>query len=98
MRASSGAGEKPMNLDETKQKIARFLKNASPSCAADLEQILASSDLYPDHWLDSLLHLKLLPFLETEFGLRISAFQASRKNFVSVNNIAAFVQGLQNGG
>lgn len=69
------------------QKIAAFLKEAHPSAPGGVEQILASKDLFADGWMDSLLHLALLGFMEAEFGVRVPPLHVSRKTFLSVSAI-----------
>ncbi len=76
---------------DVEKKIAAFLCAAHPSAADGTHSILTSHDLFSDGWLDSLLHLRLLAFLEKEFDLRVSPFQITRKSFQSVGSIAALL-------
>lgn len=78
-------------MNDLERKIAAFLKEAHPSAAGGPEAIANSADLFADGWMDSLLHLKLLAFLEAEFGLRVPAFQVTRRSFQTVAAIAALV-------
>lgn len=71
-------------------KITEFLRSAHPSQSGDPA---ASADLFADGWMDSLLYLETLIFLEREFGRRIPPFQASRRSFQTVAAIAAIVTG-----
>jgi len=75
-----------MNAIET--KISDFLRAAHPSASGSIEE---SSNLFADGWLDSLLHIKLLVFLEENFHLRISPLQITRKSFLTVRSIAELV-------
>lgn len=74
------------------ERIARFLKDAKPSGEGDLAAILASQDLFADGWMDSLLHLNLLAFMEKELGAKVPAFRVSRKCFLTVRDIAALIR------
>lgn len=74
------------------REIAAFLQEAKPSLKGGIEAILASQDLFEDGWLDSLLNLRLLAFLEQASGKRIPALQVTRKNFRTVAAIAALVK------
>jgi|GEM_PF-6264162 len=78
-------------MSEASNKIAQFLKNARPDAKGGVPEILASSDLFTDGWMDSLLHLSLLGFVEKEFGVRVPALYVSRKSFLTVGNIAALI-------
>lgn len=77
------------------EKIAQFLSAAHPTRK---ESPAASADLFKDGWLDSLLQLRLLNFLEQEFHIRIPAFQVSLRTFQNVAAITALVKKLQNAG
>ena len=78
-------------MTEIETKIAAFLKESHPSSSAGPEHIAESQDLFADGWMDSLLQLKLLSYLEAEFGLRVHPFQVSRKTFMSVTSIARLI-------
>ena len=73
------------------EKIAKFLKEANPAARGDTAAVLKSQDLFQDGWMDSLLHVKLLAWIEKEFGKRLPALCAARKNFLSVKSIAGMV-------
>lgn len=72
-------------------KIAKFLKDAKPSAAGDAAAVMKSQDLFQDGWMDSLLHVKLLAWIEKEFGKKLPALCAARKNFLTVKSIAGMV-------
>lgn len=74
------------------EKIAQFLKNAKPSATGGTDQVMKSRDLFQDGWMDSLLHVKLLAWFEKEFGKRLPALCASRKNFLTVKSIAGMLE------
>ncbi|MGE3261919.1 MAG: hypothetical protein AB7K68_09085 [Bacteriovoracia bacterium] len=76
-------------------QIAAFLKKAHPSRNEDPA---ISPNLFTDNWLDSLLQLRLLSFLEQECKIYVPSFQVSLKNFQTVSSIAALVSKLQNAG
>ena len=76
------------------QKIAAFLQQAKPALAPDTNRILASTDLFKDGFLDSILNVQLIQFLETSLGKRFSPFQVTRKNFQSVENILSLAKDL----
>lgn len=77
------------------EQIAKFLRQAHPQRG---ENPAASADLFKDGWLDSLLQLRLLNFLEQEFHVRIPAFQVSLRTFQNVHTITALVTKLQKAG
>ncbi len=79
------------NRETQEEKIAQFLKDAKPSSSEDLSSIRKSRDLFQDGWIDSLLQVKLLTWLEKEFSCKIPAFGAGRKNFLTVQSIAELV-------
>ena len=72
-------------------KIARFLKDAKPGAKGDAAAVMKSKDLFQDGWMDSLLHVKLLAWIEKEFGKKLPALCAARKNFLTVKSIAGMV-------
>jgi acyl carrier protein len=78
-------------MSNTAARIAQFLKDAKPTTKGGVAEILASKDLFTDGWMDSLLHLSLLGFVEKEFGVKVPALCVSRKSFLTVNSIAALV-------
>lgn len=71
------------------EQIADFLKKAKPSLSGGVEAILNSKDLFKDGWLDSLLNLQLLAFVEKTAGVKIPTAQVTRKNFQTVSSICA---------
>jgi len=79
-------------MPDIESKIAGFLKDANPSAKGDSSAITASRDLFADGWMDSLLHLKLLAFLEKNYGVRVAPFQATRKSFLTVDAIATLIK------
>lgn len=72
-------------------KIAKFLKDAKPSAQGGTDAVLKSRDLFQDGWMDSLLHVKLLAWFEKEFGKKLPALCAARKNFLTVKSIAGML-------
>ena len=80
-------------MTDAEQKIAAFLRESHPTASGGIEAILGSKDLFADGWIDSLLHLQLLAFLESSFGLRIPPFQVTRRNFASVSAISELITG-----
>jgi acyl carrier protein len=78
-------------LSQIESRIASFLKSSHPSATGGVDAILGSQDLFTDGWMDSLLHLKLLAFLEKEFGLRVPPFQVTRRSFRTVHSVAQLV-------
>ena len=79
-------------------RIAEFLLAAQPSRTGGTAAVLASGNLFNDGWLDSLLQLRLLNFLEKEFSVYIPPFRATVKNFETVSAIAALVASTQGSG
>lgn len=73
------------------ERIAGFLKEAHPSTPGGTEAIMASPDLFADGWMDSLLHLQLLAWMEKEFGVKVSPWQLSRRSFLTVGEITALI-------
>jgi acyl carrier protein len=80
-------------MNDVEGRIAAFLREHHPSASGGVDAIFGSTDLFADGWLDSLLQLQLLDFLETEFGLRVSPFRVARRAFRSVSAIATLVAG-----
>ena len=78
------------------QKISSFLQSAHPSSA--IGEIAACPDLFSAGFLDSLLLLHLLSFLEKETGARIPPLRVSRKAFLTVESITRLVESVKNGG
>ncbi|MGZ3692835.1 MAG: hypothetical protein ACXWQO_01205 [Bdellovibrionota bacterium] len=76
-------------------KIVQFLQRAHP---ARQENPFTSADLFKDEWLDSLLQLRLLTYLESEFQIYFPAVLVSLRNFQSISSIAELVRKLQNAG
>jgi acyl carrier protein len=81
-----------MQNTDLEKKVALFLKEAQPSRAQPVEEIALEKDLFASGWLDSLLQLRLLNFLESEFHIHISPFQFTWKNFQTVGKIADLVR------
>mgnify|MGYP001597784887 CR=1 FL=1 len=79
-------------MTNASDKIAQFLKDARPSTKGGVAEILSSKDLFTDGWMDSLLHLSLLGFIEKEFHVKVPALCVSRKSFLSVNSIVALLK------
>lgn len=79
------------------EKIAQFLASAQPDRVGGAAAVLAARDLFAEGWLDSLLHLRLIVFLERELGVRVPPFQAHTANFSSVGAIRALLDRLQAG-
>jgi acyl carrier protein len=80
------------------QKIAEFLKSAQPSSSASVSDILSSQDLFADGYLDSILNLKLLAYVEKEAGMRIPPLQVTRKSFQNIPSIVALIDRIRDGG
>lgn len=78
--------------------VVKFLQQAHPGRNPGAEELLACSNLYTDGWLDSLLQLRLLAFLENEFKIYIPAYQISPAGFQNVAAICTLVKKLQNAG
>lgn len=74
------------------EKIAAEIQTYQPSRTESFREILLEADLFSAGWLDSLLQLRLMLFLEKEFGVAISPFQLTMKNFRSVASIALLVE------
>jgi acyl carrier protein len=79
-------------LSDRAKKIAEFLRSAHPSSEKGVEEILASRDLFADGWMDSLLHLSLLGFMHSEFGVRVPPLNLSRKSFLTVQSIEGLLE------
>jgi len=74
-------------MNERSKKIAQFLRESHPSSSGAWEEIMKSQDLFADGWMDSLLHLSLLGFMENEFGVKVPPLRVSRKSFLTVHAI-----------
>jgi acyl carrier protein len=57
-----------------------------------VDAILASKDLFKDGWLDSLLNLQLLAFVEKNAGVKIPTAQVTRKSFQTVASICSLAK------
>ena len=78
--------------DEIRQFIlANFLIGEDPANLKD-DTPLRSSGV-----LDSVATLRLVTFVEEQFGIRVEAHEASVENFDSIDSIAAFIESKKQG-
>lgn len=85
-----------MTSDNMKEEIrqyilSEFLPGETPANLRD------DTPLRTSGVLDSVATLRLVTFVEEQFGITVEAHEASVENFDSIDNIAAFVQSKQNG-
>ena len=85
-----------MTSDNMKEEIrqyilSEFLPGEKPANLRD------DTPLRTSGVLDSVATLRLVTFVEEQFGITVEAHEASVENFDSIDNIAAFVQSKQNG-
>lgn len=55
-------------------------------------QLTNTTHLLDDGILDSLGMLRMVEFLESNFGIKVEADEINRQNFKSINSLAAFVE------
>jgi acyl carrier protein len=80
-----------MSTDKMEDKIKQFiltefLPREKP------ENLHNDTPLRTSGVLDSVATLRLVTFVEEEFGIRVEAHEASVENFDSIDSITAFVQ------
>jgi acyl carrier protein len=69
--------------------LANFLMGEDPANLKDDTPLMASGVL------DSVATLRLVTFIEEQFGIRVEAHEASVENFDSIDSIAAFIRSKQ---
>lgn len=77
------------------KKIASYLCELKRLPEAEYAKILSSDDLFRDGYLDSVLNLKLLFFLEKIINRKISPFHVIKRNFSNINAVLALVERLE---
>ena len=78
--------------DEIRQFIlANFLIGEDPANLKD------DTPLRTSGVLDSVATLRLVTFVEEQFGIRVEAHEASVENFDSIDSIAAFIESKKQG-
>jgi acyl carrier protein len=80
-----------MTTDSMEDKIRQFiltefLPREKP------ENLRNDTPLRTSGVIDSVATLRLVTFVEEQFGIRVEAHEASVENFDSVDSIAAFIQ------
>ena len=85
-----------MTTDNMEDKIRQFiltefLPREKP------ENLHNDTPLRTSGVLDSVATLRLVTFVEEEFGIRFEAHEASVENFDTIDSIAAFVQSKMTG-
>jgi acyl carrier protein len=85
-----------MTTDNMEDKIRQFiltefLPREKP------ENLHNDTPLRTSGVLDSVATLRLVTFVEEEFGIRVEAHEASVENFDTIDSIAAFVQSKMTG-
>lgn len=81
-----------------KDKIRQFIKNDFR--ALDAMSITDDSDLIKRGIIESINTIKLVIFLENEFGVQVNSGDLIGSNFQSINHIVAFIEkkkGLSHG-
>jgi acyl carrier protein len=80
------------NIEETLRQyiLAEFLRGEKPSNLHD-DTPLRSSGV-----LDSVATLRLVAFVEEQFGITVEAHEASVENFESIQSIKAFIESKKN--
>ena len=87
-----------MTKQEVNTKLANFFKEARKDCIQKIRNdVTASKDLYQDGWLDSLLSVGLIQFMEKEFSVKFSPFDFTKKNFINIDALSNLVQKNING-
>ena len=66
--------------------LNEFLPGEDPDALADTTPLVSSGIL------DSLAMLKLISFLENEFGVKIEAHEADEENFETINDMVRLVE------
>lgn len=78
-------------MDEIKSTVKQFvLDEFLPG--EDPEQLTESTSLFGSGVLDSLASLKLVEFLEKQFGIKVEPHEVVADNMDSLSAIAEFVQ------
>ena len=79
-----------MPLDDVKQRVKSFiLSEFLPG--EDADDLQHDTALFSQGVLDSLASLKLVAFLETEFGVTIEPHEVDHEHLDTVDTIAALV-------
>lgn len=66
--------------------LSEFLPGEDPEALTDSTPLMTSGIL------DSLATLKLITFLENEFGVKIEAYEADEEHFDTINDINQLIQ------
>lgn len=78
-------------MQDAKAKVKDFiLKSFLPG--EDSNELKDDTPLISGGILDSIATLKLVMFLEEEFGIRVEAHEADREHLDTIADIASFVQ------
>lgn len=78
-----------MENAEIKNDIAQFLKT---DCGISEDELDSSETVFSSGLLDSLDILKIVSFIEEQYGLSISALEVSLDHFDTIDLMAKFVQ------
>lgn len=83
------------DIKNVQENIATFLLAQKPSRKGTTNDILHCRDLYTEGWLDSLLVLQLIAYLEKNMSLRIPIFMVTKNTFQNVDSIVALLEHTQ---
>lgn len=71
-----------------RETIASFLLTQWPSRSAEKHALLSSKNLFTDGWLDSVIQVRLVVYLDRVTKKKVPAFRFSRNTFQSIEDIA----------
>ena len=77
-------------MDQIKQQIRQFLSELLPN--GRMAGLRDDAALRTSGLLDSMSLLRLVSFVEEQFGIEVEAYEAGVENFDRIDDIAAFVE------
>ena len=83
-------------MGELKEEIRQFIL-ANFLIGEDPANLKDDTPLRTSGVLDSVATLRLVTFVEEQFGIRVEAHEASVENFDSIGSIVAFIESKKQG-
>jgi acyl carrier protein len=74
------------------QNIINFLQN---DCGVDTSKIENDTSLFKSAILDSIDIIKIVVFIESNFGIKVDVFEIGLDSFESINAMANYVESKQ---